>query len=266
MKGHLHILVVDLRRAARVLTKAPGFTLAALLAIVLGVTSTTVVFTLINAVLIRSLPYGNVERLVYLWTPAVHIAGLPRELGPYYSDVAAWQRDTKSFEAITGLRRYVALLTGESPQRLGGAKVRGNFFQVLEARPQLGRTIEPGDDEPGRQFVAVISDALWKSRFGGNPGALGKTIFINRQPFRVIGVMPQWFSYPGGNDFHGQFEFARWPRTDIWVPAALTPKELSAQDSEEADAVVGRLRRGVSLPQAQSEISAIQKRLVPCTL
>ena len=81
---------------------------AALLAIVLGVTSTTVVFSLINAVLIRSLPYGNVERLVYLWTPAAYTAGLPRELGPYYSDVAAWRRVSKSFEGITGLRRYAA--------------------------------------------------------------------------------------------------------------------------------------------------------------
>src|ERR1700733_12908991 len=98
LREHLHILAGDLRRAARVLTHAPGFALAALLAIVLGVTSTTVVFSLINAVLIRSLPYGNVHRLVYLWTPAVHTAGLPRELGPYYSDVAAWQRGSKSFE------------------------------------------------------------------------------------------------------------------------------------------------------------------------
>jgi predicted permease len=234
-----------------------------LLVIVLGVTSTTVVFSLINAVLIRSLPYGNAERLVYLWTPAADTAGLPRELGPYYSDVAEWHRASKSFEAITGLRRYVALLTGESPQRVGGARVLGNFFPTLEARPQLGRTIEPDDDEPGRQFVVVISDALWRSRFGGDPRALGKTIVINRQPYRVIGVMPQEFSYPGGIDFPGQYEFARWPRTDVWVPAALTPKELSARDSEEADAVVGRLRGGISLPQAQSEISAIQKGLVP---
>jgi putative ABC transport system permease protein len=143
MKEHLHILVGDLRRAARVLTKAPAFALAALLAIVLGVTSTTVVFSLINAVLIRSLPYGNAERLVYLWTPAAHSGGLPRELGPYYSDVVAWQRVSKSFEAITGVQRYVALLTGESPQRVGGARVLGNFFLTFKARPQLGRAIEP---------------------------------------------------------------------------------------------------------------------------
>jgi hypothetical protein len=175
-----------------------------LLAIVLGVSSTTVVFSLINAVLIRSLPYRNAERLVYMWTPVPGTAGLPREIGPYYSDVIAWQRDSKSFKAITGLRRYVALLTGESPQRVGGARVLGNFFLTLEARPQLGRTLQPEDDRPGNQFVAVISDVLWRSRFAGHPNAIGKTVLINRQPYRVIGVMPQEFSYPGGNDFPHQ--------------------------------------------------------------
>jgi predicted permease len=263
LRKHLHILARDLRRAARVLTKAPGFALAALLAIVLGVTSTTVVFSLIHAVLIRSLPYGNAARLVYMWTPVPGTAGLPLEIGPYYSDVIAWQRDSKSFEAITGLRRYVALLTGESPERVGGARVFGNFFLTLEAHPQLGRTLQPEDDRPGNQFVAVISDALWQSRFRGNPNAIGKTILINRQLYRVIGVMPPEFSYPGGIDFPHQPEFAGWPRTDVWVPAALTPKELSALDSEEADAVVGRLRAGIRVPQAQSEISAIQKQLAP---
>jgi predicted permease len=263
LREHLHILAGDLRRAARVLTKAPGFALAALLAIVLGVTSTTVVFSLINAVLIRSLPYGNAERLVYMWTPVPGAAGLPREIGPYYSDMIAWQRDSKSFEAITGFRRYVALLTGESPQRVGGARVLGNFFLTVEAHPQLGRTLQPEDDRPGNQFVAVISDALWQSRFAGHPNAIGKTVLINRQPYRVIGVMPQEFSYPGGNDFPHQPEFARFTRTDVWVPAALTPKELSARDSDEADAVVGRLGGGTGISQAQWEISAIQKRLEP---
>ncbi len=260
---HFHILAGDLRRASRVLVKAPGFVSAALLAIVLGVTSTTVVFSLINAVLIRSLPYGNAERLVYMWTPMPGAAGAPQEIGPYYSDVIAWQRDSKSFEAITGLQRYMPLLTEGRPQRVGGARVLGNFFLTLDTRAQLGRTIQPEDDRPGNQFVAVISDALWRSRFGGNPSAIGKTILINRQLYRVIGVMPPEFSYPGGIDYPHQPEFARLARTDVWVPVALTPNQLSARDSDEADAVVGRLRSGISVSQAQWEISAIQKRLAP---
>jgi len=260
LREYVRILAGDLRRSARVLAKSPGFVCAALLAVVLGVSATT---TVINAVLIRSLPYGNAERLVYMWTPVPGASGLPPEIGPYYSDVIAWQRDSKSFEAITGLRRYMPLLTEGKPQRVGGARVLGNFFLTLEAHAQLGRTIQREDDQPGNQFVAVISDALWRSRFGGDPSAIGKTILINSQLYRVIGVMPPEFSYPGGNDYRHQPEFARLARTDVWVPVALTPKQQSARDSEEADAVIGRLRGGISLSQGQSEISAIQKRLAP---
>jgi len=263
LREHVHILAGDVRRSSRVLAKSPGFVGAALLAVVLGVSATTTVFSLINAVLIRSLPYGNAERLVYMWTPVPGASGLPPEIGPYYSDVIAWQRDSKSFEAITGLRRYMPLLTDGKPQRVGGARVLGNFFLTLEARPELGRTIRSEDDQPGNPLVVVISDALWRSRFGGDPNAIGKTIVINRQPYRVVGVMPREFSYPGGNDYPHQPEFARLTRTDVWVPAALTAKQQSARDSEEADAVIGRLRGGISLSQAQWEISAIQKRLEP---
>ena len=120
LREHLHILTSDLRRSARVVTKAPGFAFAALLAIVLGVASTTVVFSLINAVLIRSLPYGNADRLVYMWTPVVGATGVRPELGPYYSDMAAWQRTSQSFAAITALERYAPLVIAE---QVGGAKV-----------------------------------------------------------------------------------------------------------------------------------------------
>jgi hypothetical protein len=188
-------------------------------------------------------------------------AGAPREIGPNYSDVIAWQSASKSSKPSPGLQRYMPLLTDGKPQRVGGARVLGNFFQTLEARAQLGRTIQPEDDRPGNQFVAVISDALWRSRFGGNPNAIGKTILIDRQLYRVIGVMPREFSYPGGNDYPHQPEFARLARTDVWIPVALTPEQQSARDSEEADAVLGRLRGAISGPQAQSEISAIQPRL-----
>jgi len=255
----VHGLGGDLRQSARSLTRAPGFVCTALLAIVIGVTATTTVFSLINAVLIRPLPYGNADRLVYMWTPLAGVAGLRAEYQPYYSDVVAWQRSSRSFENITGVFRYLAVLNDGSPQRVGGAKVLGNFFQTLEARPELGRTIEPADDRPGNQFVVVISDSLWRSRFGGDPGVAGKTIHIDRKAYRVIGVMGKEFAYPHGNDFPNQFEFASLERTDIWVPAALTPQQTADRDFEGLDAVVGRLRSGVSVPQAQSEIFAIER-------
>jgi putative ABC transport system permease protein len=262
-REHLHILAADLRYGVRVLAKTPGFVFAALLAIVLGVSATTTVFSLIDAVLIRSLPYGNAERLVYMWTPLPGAAGLPRELHPYYADMAAWRKMSHSLQDITAMQRYIALLNDESPLRIGAAKVLGNFFQTLDTSPQLGRAIGAEDDRPGNQLAVVISDGLWHSRFGGDPGVLGKTIRIDSQSRRVIGVMPKGFSYPHGNDFPGQYQFASLPRTDLWVPVALTPKQQADRDFDGLDAVIGRLRPGVGLKQAQSEISAIQKRLEP---
>src|SRR5579871_1174085 len=252
-----------MRHSARILLRSPGFTVASLFAIVLGVSATATVFSLVDAVLIRSLPYGNVERLVYLWTPIPGASGLRREIPPYYADFAAWRRTSRSFENITTMQRFLASLGDTSPERIGAARVLGNFFETLQARPQIGRTIGVEDDRPGKQFVAVISDALWRSQFGGNPAVLGKTLRFDHQSYRVVGVMPREFSYPHGNDFPGQSQFAWLPRTDIWVPAALTPKQESNRDLDGFNAAIGRLRPDVALTQAQSEISAIQSRLAP---
>ena len=261
-REYLRMLAGDVRYSARTLTKAPGFVLAALLAIVLGVSATTTVFSLIQAVLIRSLPYGNPQRLVYMWTPLAHAAGLRPEYQPYYSDVAAWQKASRSFESITGFSRYRAMLN-DSQEQVGGAHVFGNFFQTLGVRPILGRMIEPRDDKPGNPPVAVISDRVWWSSFGGSRRVIGAAIRINRQPYRVIGVMPKEFSYPHGNDYPNQFEFALLARTDVWVPAALTPQQRADWNFEGLDAVVGRLRGGFGVKKAQSEIWAIENGLPP---
>ncbi len=260
---HLQILAGDLRHSVRVLRKMPGFTLAALVAIVLGVSATTTVFSLVNAVAIRSLPYGNPQDLVYMWTPIPNVAGLRREVPPHYADIVAWRRMSRSFQDVTGMERYIALVDDVNPQRIGAARVLGNFFRTLEASPQLGRAIDGNDDRPGRQMVAVISDDLWRSKFGGDPAVTGKTMRIDRQSYRVIGVMPREFSYPHGSDFPGQPQFASLARTDIWVPAAVTPKQEANYDFEGFDAALGRLRPGVSLSEAQAELSAIQERLEP---
>ncbi len=265
-REHVSILAGDLRYCLRVLQKSPGFVCAALLAIILGVSATTTVFSLINAVLIRPLPYDSPERLVYMWAPAPNVGGIERETPPFYADIVSWQKTSHSFENITAMRRYIALLQGSSPQRLGGARVFGNFFETLGATAQLGRLIGKDDDQPGRQFVTVISDKLWRSRFGGAPDAVGKSLQIGRQRYRVVGVMRKEFSYPHGIDFPGQYELAWLPRTDLWVPAALTLKQQADPSFEGVDAVIGRLRPGIGLSQAQSEVSAIEKRLTPLHL
>jgi hypothetical protein len=214
-KEHLLILAADLRHSVRALRKTPAFVMAAMFEIVLGVCATTTVFSLVNAVLIRSLPYGNPQRLVYMWTPAPSIPDLPREQSPFYSDVLAWRRMSHSFTNITAMQRYLAILNDGSAQRVGAAKVAGNFFQTLQASPRLGRLIDSADEGSAADRVAVISEALWLGRFGGDPDLIGRTIHIDRQPYRVAGVMPREFSYPHGNDFADQSEFASLPRTDI---------------------------------------------------
>ncbi len=250
----------DLRHSYRALTKKPGFLLTSVLAIVLGVSATTTVFSLINAVLIRSLPYGEPERLVYMWTPLADAPGFGKEISPLFEDMISWQEVSVSFTSITAMQRYAALWGDGNAERVGAARVLGNFFATLEARPQLGRAIEAEDDRVGGPLVAVISDALWRSRFGGDSAVLGKIIHLDRRAYRVVGVMPKEFSYPHGNDFPGQYQFASLARTDLWVRAAITAKERATRDFG-LDAVIGRIRPGTSLRQAQAEISAVEKRL-----
>jgi putative ABC transport system permease protein len=251
----------DFKHGVRALGKTPGFVLAALLAIVLGVCATTTVFSLVHAVLLRSLPYETPERLVYIWTPSPRVPDLPRERSPFYSDILAWQHTSGSFSSITTMQRYVAVLHDGSAQRIGAARVLGNFFQTLGTSPQLGRLIDAVDDSPAAERVAVISDGLWRSRFGGDMNTIGRTIHVDSQTYRVVGVVPQEFSYPHGNDFPGQYQFASLRRTDVWVPAALTPKQQSDPEFDGMDAAIGRLRDGVTLAQAQAELAAIEKHL-----
>ena len=256
-------MAAGILRSARVLAKSPGFVFASLLAIILGVSAGTVVFSLINAVLIRSVPYGNADRLVYLWTPLPIATGLPRELPPFYSDLTAWRKLSHSFTDIAAMQRFVAFLNGEKPLRIGAARVSGNFFRTLDARAELGRISGANDDDPAKPLVAVLSDGLWRSRFAADQNVLGNTIQLDGLSYRVIGVMPKEFSYPHGNDWPGQSQFASLARTDVWVPLALTAKQKADADFNDFDAAVGRLRGGVGLAEAQSELSAIEKRLDP---
>jgi predicted permease len=260
-REHLHILAGDLRHSLRIFAKAPGFVCAALLALALGVSASTTIFSLINAVLIRSLPYGDAERLVYMWTPVPRYESLPRELSPSFADVLAWRAMNHSFTGITALLQRTLTLSGEGePIRVSGALVLGNFFQTLQAVPELGRAIDPGDDRPGQNQVAVIADALWQSRFNRDPDVLGKTLQLGNRGYRIVGVMPAGFGYPHESDF--PFARATLKRTEIWIPAALTPQQRSDR-LHSADAAIGRLRPDVTLQQAQAEMLAIETHLDP---
>ncbi len=260
-REHLNILARDLRHGLRFFARAPGFTATALLALALGIGAAVTIFTLIDCVLLRSLPYGDAGRLAYMWTPLPRYESLPREMSPSFADVMAWRAQSRSFAAITALRRrMLTWSTGGDSIRIGGALVQGNFFETMQAVPLLGRAIDVNDDRPGAERVAVIAYGLWSAQFNRDPNALGKTMQLGGRPYRIVGVMPPEFAFPHENDFPDAPA-----RTDVWVPAALTPEQQSNRLFD-SDAAVGRLRPGVTLARAQAEMAAIEKALDPLNL
>ena len=261
-REHLHILAADLRYAARIIAKSPAFTLVALIAMALGIGSTTAVFSLINAVLIRSLPYGDPQSLVYIWTPNPRFKEMPPEMAPACPDFYAWQAGQHSFSDLTIFnQRRFRMVDAQAIRDIGGAAVAGNFFETLRVAPELGRAIGPADDRPGHEHEALISHALWKSRFRGAPGVLGMTLQLDREFYTIVGVMPPQFRYPQGPDFpYSDRDIAA---TDVWIPAAFTQQEKSDWNAGGGGLVIGRLKPGVSLKQAQTEMSALEARLDP---
>jgi putative ABC transport system permease protein len=248
----LDTLLQDLRFAFRMSRKSPGFTAVAVLTLALGIGANASVFSLVNAVLIRSLPYPHPDRLVYLWSPNPRFA-LPIEyLTPMTADFFDLQKQNHSFAnlALLGVAKFNIAAGGYS-DALGGARVTGNFFETIGVGPELGRVINPGDDEPGQEQVAVISHSLWRERFGSESDILSRTLLVDARPYRIIGVMPAGFAFPRATDVMSAAKV-----TDVWIPWAMTP-EQKANREDSAGNAIGRLRPGVSVEQAQAEMSSL---------
>ncbi len=261
-REHWHILTADLRYGARVLVKTPSFSAIALIVIALGIAATVSVFSVVNAVLLRSLPYGHPEKLVYLWSPNVNLKGVPQELGPNVPDFYDWQRLSRSFSSMTLFRRAVVTVARNgSAERAEAAFVTGSFFRTLEATPRAGRTIEDEDDRAGHEHVAVISDAFWRSELHAEPDVIGAPIQLNRKTYTVIGVMPKDFGYPFENDV--PYEHSSFKQTDIWLPAAYSAQQETDRVNFDSGDAIGRLREGVTRAAAEAELRAIEARDQP---
>ena len=253
-------LLSDVRYGLRLLRRTPGFAGLAVLTLALGIGATTAVFSLVNAVLLRDLPYRDPERLVFLYERLPGIPNVPLEAwGPVNGDFFTWRKESRSFASMAmftsgGLNASL----GNVAFHATGSQVTADFFRVLGVAPALGRAADGADTQPGHGRVVVISDSLWRSRFGGDRNVLGKELLLNARPYRIIGVMPAGFAFPRGTENLETIGKA----TDIWVPWTMTPDERASRNDDQGNAI-GRLRPGVSLGRAQAEIAGITARFDP---
>jgi len=249
----------DLRYGLRTLSRSPGFTITAVLTLALGIGACTAIFSLVNAVLIRSLPYGDADRLVYLYTPNPRFKMPPEMFGPAYGDLYDLKKQSNSFQDMTSIDQSVFSLASQgATERVSAARVDGDFFSTFQAVPEIGRTIKPADNQLGRENVAVISHALWQAMLGSAADVLHHSLVLDGKSYQIIGVMSQGFEYPNASDLpYGDPQFKS---TQVWIPLALTPHQMSDRDNSSGDAVA-RLKPGVSIAQAQAELSTIMARL-----
>jgi len=249
----------DLRYGLRTLSKSPGFTITAVLTLALGVGACTAIFSLVNAVLIRSLPYGDPEHLVYLFSPNPSLKIPAEVICPSYGDFYDLKREAKSYADMSNFEQaQFGVAQQGTTQRIGGARVDADFFSTLQSMPELGRTFAGEDNLQAHTKVAVISHSLWVSMFGARPDALNRSIQLDGANYQIVGVMPPAFEYPFKSDLpYGDSDIKS---TQIWVPLALNAQARTSRGIGN-NVSFARLRSGVSIHQAQAEMAGIMARL-----
>ena len=252
-------LLQDLRYGLRTLRKHRSFTFVTTLTLALGIAACTAIFSLVNAVLIRSLPYGQPQRLVYLYSPNIHFSLPAQAFPPRTADYFDLKKQNRSFANTTLFAQATYnVAAGDRTERMGAAKVDEDFFGTLQCAPELGRVFSAIDQQPGNARVVVISHAIWQGMFAGSSGILGSTLRLDGQPYQVVGVMPPEFGFPHKSDV--PYSNPRIETTQLWVPSALTAEERASREGLNGFALA-RLKPGVTLPQAQAEMSALISRL-----
>ncbi len=241
----MNSILQDIRYGIRMLVRSPGFTLIAVLTLALGIGANTAVFSVLNAVLLRPLPFPDSRRVGVLLVSENHAAP---EWAAAYADFEDWRRQSTVFEGITTFAPQSVNFTGRAePTRIRGGFVSANFLSLVGVQPYLGRAFKTGEDEQGGSRVVVIDYGFWQSFLGGDPQILGKSLVLNGESFTVIGVMPQDFDFPIGN-------------CQVWMPAPFNP-HLSRDRAVGSVAVLARMKRDVSAEQAQAEVNTIAQRL-----
>ena len=244
-------LFQDLRYGFRLLSKNLGFTAVVVLTLALGIGANTAIFSVINAVLLQPLPFAEPDRLVTVWNVNTKTGGDGVQVS--YPDFNDWRAQSQSFEKMAAFRGRDLTVTGMGEAfRLRGATTTSDLFPLLGVAPRLGRVFTPEEDRAGNHS-AILSDTLWRTRFKADPNAVGRTISINSQSYTIVGVMPPKFAFPISTD-----------PVELWIGAAVDNEgagALTNQRGNHAIEVIGRLKPGVSLAQAQSEVSRITDAL-----
>ena len=234
-------LIQDLRYGIRTLLKKPAFTVVAIATLALGMGASTVIFTVVDAALLRGLPYKEPNSLYHLWENKAQQEFSKREMS--YPDYQDYQKNTV-FEGLAAYTGGGALLTGMGEaERIAAPRASANFFSVLGVDPLIGRTFQPGEDVPNGPRVTVLTYGFWQRRFGGDQGVLGRAITINGDSYTIVGVLPASFQFALRN-------------SDLWIPYQPTQNQLTRRFMHGTN-LIGRLKQGVTPEQAQSELNVI---------
>jgi|SRR5579871_898717 len=240
----------DLRYGVRTLAASPAFALTAVMTLALGIGANTAIFSIVDAVLLRALPYRDPDQLVLMLNTPLN---RPEELqGVSYRDFTEYRKQNRVFSEIAGNAFHDLTLTGAGePAIVNTAAVTPEVFAVLQTKPLLGRTLQPQDGKPGATPVAVLRENLWRARFGADPRLIGQSINLDMRPFTVVGILPAGFQYPEGA-----------PHPDAWISVMQDPLfgPLTSQPGVRLLGVLGRLKPEISIQQAQAEMSTLGAR------
>jgi putative ABC transport system permease protein len=239
------VLLQDIRYGIRMLLRSPGFTIVAVLTLALGIGANTAIFTVVNAVLLRPLPYKDASRLVNLNSTLTYFPEF--HLGESPADFVDIKTKNQSFESMAMYQMSAMNLTGEgNPEEISAGAVSPNLFPMLGVRPLRGRWFIEEEEQPGKDSTAILSYGLWQRRFGADPGAIGKNLTLNGKLYTIVGILPSGFRFP--------------QKTDLWIPLALSPADLREREMHGTE-VLAKLKPGVELQRVQAELNAIASHL-----
>jgi predicted permease len=245
-------LLQDLRYGIRMLAKKPAFAAVAVLALALGIGANTAIFSVVNAVLLRPLPFKDPDRLMIVWEDNTKL-GFPKDT-PAPANFVDWRDQNQVFDGMAAVATQTFNLTGAGePEKLEGQRVSASFFPLLGVEPTLGRSFLPEEDRPEGERVVIMSHGLWQRRFGSDPAIVGKPLTLNGQPYTVVGVMPKSFRFP--DPFESETE-----ENSVWVPIAFSSQEASNRGGHYL-LVYARAKPGVTVKQAQADMNTIAARL-----